>query len=211
MRGIKTHILYDTAHAIFFVMFKILFGYRIAGRENVPKTGPVILASNHASFLDPPLVGSALWRRVNFVARDTLFNRPWKKFILDRWKAFPINRDRLDKTTLTDIMNRLKRGEPVCLFPEGTRSLDENFLPGKAGIGMIVSIAKVPVVPVYINGSYKTMGKEHKVLKPTEISVTFGKPMDFSALDGKRGHERYQLIADAIMEEIKKLKEDNHV
>ncbi|MHB8174167.1 MAG: lysophospholipid acyltransferase family protein, partial [Nitrospirota bacterium] len=207
----KTHILYDTAHALFYILFKIFFGYRIAGRENVPTDGPVILASNHASFLDPPLVGSALWRRVNFVARDTLFNRPWKKFILDRWKAFPLNRDRLDKATLTDIINRLKKGEPVCLFPEGTRSPDGNFLPGKAGIGMIVSMAKVPVVPVYVRGSHLTFGKIHKAFRPTKISVTFGKPLDFRAVAGMKGHERYQLIADEIMEEIKKLKESNCV
>ncbi len=209
MRGIKTHILYDAAHAVFFVLFKIFFGYRIAGRGNVPLDGPVILAGNHASFLDPPLVGSALWRRVNFVARDSLFDRPWKKFILDRWKAFPINRDRLDKATLADIMNRLKKGEPVCLFPEGTRSPDENLLPGKAGIGMIVSIARVPVVPVYIKGSFRTMGKEHKALRPARISVTFGKPMDFQTMTKIKGHERYQWIADTIMEEIRKLKEGN--
>ncbi len=207
MREFKTNILYDTAHTVFFVLFKIFFGYRIIGRENVPKTGPVILASNHASFLDPPLVGSALWRRVNFVARDTLFDRPWKRFILDRWKAFPINRERLDKATLADMMSRLKKGEPVCLFPEGTRSIDENLLPGKAGIGMIVSIARVPVVPVYIKGSFRTMGKEHKAFRPTGISVTFGKPMDFQAMTKIKGHERYQWIADAIMEEIKKLKD----
>jgi 1-acyl-sn-glycerol-3-phosphate acyltransferase len=206
---LKTHILYDIAHAIFFVLFKILFGYRIIGRGNVPKTGPVILASNHASFLDPPFVGTALWRRVNFVARDTLFNRPWKKFILDRWMAFPLNRDRLDKTTLNDILARLKKGEPVCLFPEGTRSPDGALQQGKAGIGMIVSLAKVPVVPVYIRGSYLTFGKVHKSFRPTKVSVTFGKPMDFSKTEGASRQERYQGIADAIMSEIKSLEQSN--
>jgi 1-acyl-sn-glycerol-3-phosphate acyltransferase len=205
----KTHILYDIAHTIFFILFKILFGYRIIGRENVPKTGPVILASNHASFLDPPFVGTALWRRVNFVARDTLFNRPWKKFILDRWMAFPLNRDRLDKTTLNEILARLKKGEPVCLFPEGTRSADGTLQPGKAGIGMIVSLAKVPVVPVFIRGSYLTFGKIHKSFRPAKVSVTFGKPIDFSRLEGISRHERYQGIADAIMAEIKNLQQAN--
>jgi 1-acyl-sn-glycerol-3-phosphate acyltransferase len=206
---LKTHILYDLAHSIFFVLFKILFGYRIIGRENVPKTGPVILASNHASFLDPPFVGTALWRRVNFVARDTLFNRPWKKFILDRWMAFPINRDRMDKTTLNEILGRLKKGEPVCLFPEGTRSPDGALQPGKAGIGMIVSLAKAPVVPVYIKGSYLTFGKIHKSFRPTKVSVTFGKPIDFSGVEGVSRQDRYQGIADVIMAEIKNLERSN--
>ncbi len=209
MPGPKTHIIYDISHTIFYILFKILFGYRIIGRENVPKTGPVILASNHASYLDPPFVGTALWRRVNFVARDSLFNRPWKKFFLDRCKAFPINRDRLDKTTLNEILGRLKKGEPVCLFPEGTRSLDGSLQPGKAGIGMIVSLAKVPVVPVYVRGSYMTFGKVHKSFRLTKVSVTFGKPMDFSKTEGKGRQERYQGIADAIMAEIKSLEQGN--
>ncbi|MGC2425108.1 MAG: lysophospholipid acyltransferase family protein [Nitrospirota bacterium] len=209
MPRLKTHIIYDIAHTIFYILFKILFGYRIIGRENVPKTGPVILASNHASFLDPPLVGTALWRRVNFVARDTLFNRPWKKFIMTKWMAFPINRDRMDKTTLNEILGRLKKGEPVCLFPEGTRSPDGTLQPGKAGIGLIISLAKVPVVPVYVRGSYLTLGKMHKSFRPTKVSVTFGKPIDFSKVEGKSRQERYQGIADAIMAEIKSLQEGN--
>ena len=86
------YILYDLAHFIFFVSFKLVFGYRIIGRDNVPKTGAVILASNHASFLDPPFVGSGIWRRVNFVARDTLFDKPVGRFILKSWKAIPVRR-----------------------------------------------------------------------------------------------------------------------
>ena len=203
------YILYDLAHFIFFVSFKLVFGYRIIGRDNVPKTGAVILASNHASFLDPPFVGSGIWRRVNFVARDTLFDKPVGRFILTRWKAIPVRREQLDKAVLKTILDRLKAGEIVSLFPEGTRSPDENFLPGKPGIGMIVSMAKVPVVPVYVKGSWKVMGKTHKGFRPTPVSITYGRPMEFTGLEGLRGHERYQKISDAIMEEIKKLKEIN--
>ncbi len=203
------YILYDLAHFIFFILFKLVFGYRIIGRENVPKTGAVILASNHASFLDPPLVGTGIWRRVNFVARDTLFDRPVGGFILKSWKAIPVRREQLDKAVLKTILERLKAGEIVSLFPEGTRSTDENFLPGKPGIGMIVSMAKVPVVPVYLKGSWKVMGKTHKGIRRTAISVIYGRPMEFGGLEGLRGHERYQKISDAIMEEIKKIKNES--
>ena len=197
--------LYDLAHAVFSVLFKILFGYRVIGRGNVPKEGPVILASNHASFLDPPLVGTGIWRRVNFVAREDLFNSPWKKFILTGWKAIPVRRDQLDKAVLKAILERLKSGEVVSLFPEGTRSPDEGLLPGKPGIGMIVSMSKAPVVPVYIRGSWRTMSKKEKGLQFVPITVVYGKPMEFKQ-DGTRGHERYQAISEAIMAEIARLK-----
>lgn len=202
------HLLYDLAHAIFFVLFKLFFGYRIIGRENVPAEGPVILASNHASFLDPPFVGTGVWRRVNFVAKEELFNKPWKKFILTRWKAMPIRREQLDKAALRTILDKLKAGEAVGLFPEGTRSPDENLLPGKPGIGMVVSMGKAPVVPVYIKGSWRTLGKVHTRLRPTPIALVYGKPIDFAGLEGGRGHERYQMISERIMAEIEKLKNE---
>jgi 1-acyl-sn-glycerol-3-phosphate acyltransferase len=200
------YLLYDLAHAIFFVLFKILFGYRLIGRENVPDKGPVIFASNHASFLDPPFVGTGVKRRVNFVAKEELFNRPWKRFILTRWKAIPIRREQLDKTMLKAILDKLKAGEVVGLFPEGTRSPDENLLTGKAGVGMVVSMAKAAVVPVYIKGSWRTLGKVHKKLRPTPVTVVYGKPVTFNDLAGVKGHERYQMISERIMEEIEKLK-----
>jgi 1-acyl-sn-glycerol-3-phosphate acyltransferase len=200
------YLLYDLAHAIFFVLFKLVFGYRVIGRENVPDTGPVILASNHASFLDPPFVGTGVKRRVNFVAKEELFNRRWKRFILTRWKAIPIRREKLDKEMLKTILDKLKSGEAVGLFPEGTRSPDEKLLPGKPGIGMVVSMAKAPVVPVYIKGSWLTMGKVHTKLRPTPITMVYGKPMTFPVLEGVKGHERYQAISERIMEEIEKLK-----
>jgi 1-acyl-sn-glycerol-3-phosphate acyltransferase len=200
--------LYDLAHAIFFVLFKLLFGYRITGRENVPKTGGVILASNHASYLDPPLVGTGVGRRVNFMAKEELFNRPWKRFVLNSWKAIPVRREQLDKSVLKVVLARLNSGEVVGLFPEGTRSPDGELMAGKAGIGMIVSMAKVPVVPVYISGSHQTMSKMHKGFRPCRISVTYGKPVEFTRSGKEAGHERYQRIADMIMEEIKKLKDN---
>ncbi len=200
--------LYDLAHVFFGVFFKVMFGFRVIGRENLPKTGPVILASNHASYLDPPFVGTGAPRRVNFLAKEELFNRPWKRFILTNWKAIPVRREQLDKAVLKTVLDRLKAGEVVGLFPEGTRTPDGELLPGKAGIGMIVSMAKVPVVPVYIKGSDKTMSKAHKGLRRCPITIAYGKPIEFGRLGKEAGHERYQRISDTIMDEIKKLRDE---
>ncbi len=201
------NIVYDLTHALFFVLFKFLFRYKVVGRENVPKEGPVILASNHASYLDPPFIGTGLWRRVNFVAKEELFNRPWKRFILTRWKAIPVRRERLDKGTLKAILDRLKAGEVVGLFPEGTRSPDGDLLPGKSGIGMIVAMAGAPVVPVYIRGSLRTLSKQEKRLKFVPITVTYGAPVEFAGLEGEAGHDRYRRIADDIMARIEGLRQ----
>ena len=200
------YLVYDLGHIMFYVIFKLFFSYKVIGGGNIPKKGPVIFASNHGSFLDPPLIGAGIWRRVNYAARETLFSNWWKSFILKEWGSIPISRDHLDKATLKSILAPLKRGEILTVFPEGTRSPDDNLLPAKPGLGMIVTMAKCPVVPVYINGSWRTLGKLHKKLIMAPISVIFGKPMVFEKVEGETGHERNQRITDVIMAEIEKLK-----
>ncbi|HEY3347446.1 MAG TPA: lysophospholipid acyltransferase family protein [Nitrospirota bacterium] len=201
-------VRYEIGKLFFTTWFKLSFQFKVYGHENVPKEGGAIVAFNHGSFFDPPIAGCSLKRRINFVARQDLFDKAWKRFFLEGLKAFPINRDRLDKAGLKKILDFLKNGELVGLFPEGTRSPDGELLPGKPGIGMIVSMAKVPVVPAYIKGSYKTLGKEHKKLKTTPISVYFGKPVTFDKIEGESSAERYQRVGDTIMAEIAKLKSE---
>lgn len=199
-------IIYDLGRASFFVVFKLFYGYKITGRENIPEEGPVIIACNHASYLDPPLVGAGLRRRINFVAKEELFKNPVLRYLFTKWRSFPIKRDQFDKAMLKSILDRLRNGEMVGLFPEGTRSPDENLLPAKPGLGMIVSMANCPVVPAHINGSWRTLGKVNKKLRAVPISLTFGKPMVFEKVEGETGHQRNQRITDAIMAEIEKLK-----
>jgi len=199
-------LLYDSAKFLFSYLFKPVFKFKVIGRENVPKEGPLLLACNHASYLDPVLLATALPRRVNLLARENLFDKAWKRFILLRWKSIPMRREQLDKGVLKTVMGLLKEGEIVGLFPEGTRSPDENLLPGKAGVGMLVSFAKLPVLPVYMKGAYLTMGKVHRKFKCTPITVVFGKPMEFPKVEGEHGHDRYQRISDEVMAEIEKLK-----
>lgn len=199
-------VLYDLAHLVFFFLFKAVFRFRVYGHENVPKRGPVIIACNHASFLDPALVGTAMWRRVNFIAKEELFRNPVMSFWLRSWRSFPVRREQLDKKVLREILDKLAAGEALGVFPEGTRGPGGEMLPGKPGIGMIVSMAKAPVVPVYIKGSHLSLGKVHKGFRPVPVTMTFGKPMEFKAAKGGRGSERYQAVADEIMAEIEKLK-----
>ncbi|HEX9859652.1 MAG TPA: lysophospholipid acyltransferase family protein [Nitrospirota bacterium] len=200
-------MIYDVAHFVFYFLFKPLFRFKVVGEENVPKEGPVIIACNHASNLDPVIVGVAMWRRVNFMAKEELFTTPAVSFFLRSWRSFPISRERLDKTMLKTILGKLKDGEALGVFPEGTRGDGDNFLPVKPGIGMIVSMSRAPVIPVYIKGSYLTLAKAHKKLRFVPIKIVFGSPVDFSGVAGGKGTERYQAIADEVMSAIAKLKE----
>jgi len=206
MKQIIMDTIYDVAHFVFYFLFKPLFGFKVIGEENVPKSGPVIIACNHASNLDPVIVGTAMWRRVNFMAKEELFTTPAVDFFLRSWRSFPISREHLDKTMLKTILGKLKDGEALGVFPEGTRSEGDQFLPAKPGVGLIVSMSKAPVIPVYIKGSYRTLAKVHKKLRLVPLSIAFGKPVDFSGLEGGRGTEHYQRVADTVMDAIAGLK-----
>lgn len=203
------HIVYDVGQVVYIALFKIFLSYKALGRDNLPSSGPVIFASNHASFLDPPIIGAGMRRRMNFIGRDNLFKNPVAAFLLTCWGTIPIKREQLDKASLRSFMDVLKRGEQLCVFPEGTRSPDENLLPGKPGVGMIVSLAgDVPVVPVYIKNGWKTLSKNHPSVRLfVPITVVFGRPMRFPKEEGESSRQRYQRITDSLMAEISKLKE----
>ncbi len=180
--------------------------------ERVPREGPVILASNHASFLDPPLVGSGLRRMVNYLARETLFDAPLVGAVLRSWKVVPVDRDGGGGAGLKAILDRLLGGGAILLFPEGTRSHDGKLRPARAGIGLTVIKSAAPVVPVRVFGTFEAYGRHLKWPRPRRLAVTYGQPMDFKALREEaktcskpRLKAIYQQVADEIMGEIGRL------
>ena len=202
---------YRAAWLILRVFFRLYLRWRVYNPERVPRTGPVILASNHASFLDPPLVGSALPRSIHYLARESLFRFPVVGAVLRYWDAVPVDRES-GAGGLKVILERLFGGAGIILFPEGTRSADGNFLPARSGVGLAVIKSDAPVVPVRIFGSYQAWGRHMKLPRPHQVIVKFGKPMDFSALRAEaqnaakpRVKEIYQEVSERIMGEIKRL------
>ncbi len=197
---------------ILHVFFGLYLRWKVFNRERVPRTGSVILAANHASFLDPPLVGTALPRPINYLARKSLFRFPVIGSTLRYWDAVPVDRD-AGGSGLKEILDRLNRGGAIILFPEGTRSPDGNLLPARSGIGLAVIKSDAPVVPIRIFGSDRAYGRRHRLPRPRKVIVKFGNPMDFSALRQEakvaakpRVKEIYQEVADRIMAEIARLK-----
>jgi 1-acyl-sn-glycerol-3-phosphate acyltransferase len=202
-----------TSYRIGWRLFRCLywgyFHWRVFHPERVPREGPVILASNHASYLDPPLVGSALDRPINYLARDSLFRFPVFGSILRSWNAVPVDRDGTSPRGLRNIIDRLNAGGGIVLFPEGTRSNDGDLLPARSGVGLVVIKSNAPVVPVRVFGTGSAYGRSMKFPRPLPVAVKFGLPMDFTKerSDAKdcskeRLKEIYQQVAARLMKEI---------
>jgi 1-acyl-sn-glycerol-3-phosphate acyltransferase len=198
---------------LFRLVYRTYFRWRVFNAERVPLEGPVILASNHASFLDPPLAGSGVRRAINYLARDTLFRYPGVGALLRSWNAVPVDREGGGASGLKAILDRLLSGGAIILFPEGTRTRDGNLQKAKSGIGLTVIKSEAPVVPVRIFGTFEAYGRHLKLPRPIRVTVKYGKPVDFSALREEartctkpRLKQIYQEVADQIMKEIGKLR-----
>jgi len=196
----------------FRISYWLLFGWRAYNRERVPLEGPVILACNHASFIDPPLVGIPLKRPLNYMARDTLFRFPGVGATLRSWQAIPVDRGGGGGAGLKAILDRLLKGGAILLFPEGTRTHDGKLQPGRSGIGLAVIKSNAPVIPVRVFGTFEAFGRHMRFPRRHPIAVKYGEPLLFAELRAEakicpkpRLKEIYQQIADGIMAAIAKL------
>jgi len=206
------NISYRLGWMFFRAWYATWFRWQVFNPERVPETGAVILASNHASFLDPPLVGAGIKRGINYLARESLFRFPGIGALLHSWSAVPVDRDGGGAAGLKAILDRLLAGGGIILFPEGTRTRDGHLQPARSGIGLVVVKSNAPVVPVRVFGTYKAYGRHRKFPHPTRIAVKYGRPMNFEKLRAEakacsrvRLKEIYQEIADEIMAAIAKL------
>src|SRR5271163_4201984 len=123
--------VYFVGWSAYRIAFTVYFRWRVYHNERVPLEGPVILAANHASYLDPPLVGSGVRRQINFLARDSIFRVPVLAAILRSWEVVPVDRDGGTGRGLKAILDRLARGGAIILFPEGTRSRHGELNPAR--------------------------------------------------------------------------------
>ena len=204
--------VYLVGWLFFRTVYKFYFRWSVFNAERVPLSGGVILASNHSSFLDPPLVGSGVHREINYLARKSLFRFPLFGAILRKVRAVPVDREGGGAAGLKVVLDRLNDGGAIILFPEGTRSLDGKLQPARSGIGLTVIKSSAPVVPVRVFGTYEAWGRHVRIPRPHKIAVKYGKPMDFTVLRAEakncskdRLKQIYQEIADEIMLTIRKM------
>lgn len=202
------HPWYRFCRFLFRVYYRLYHHGRVRHRERVPATGGAILAGNHVSFLDPPFFGQACPRAAFYMARDTLFRNPIAGWVLRSWNCVPINRDRGDIGAMRTVLRLLGEGKPVLMFPEGTRSRDGQLQEARAGIGMIVAKANVPVVPMRIFGTERALPKGASLPRPARVTIVFGEaftyplPANFDSLRGDDLKAVYLDIGREIMRRI---------
>jgi len=213
------NLLYFIVWCVSRFVYATYFHWRAYNPGRVPSQGPVILASNHASYLDPTLVGAALNRAIHYLAREDLFSMPLMGWVLHRLYVVPVDREGGGARGLKAILDRLHAGAAIILFPEGTRTRDGLIQRARAGIGLTVIKSSCPVVPVRVFGTFEAYGRQMRFPQPRHIAVKFGVPMDFSELRAEarvcskvRLKAIYQQAADEIMAAIAKLQphEDKH-
>ena len=191
-------------------VLSVASGWDVTGRERVPVSGGLIVASNHISFFDPPLVSTACPRELHFLAKEELFKTPVLGPLIAALRSIPIRRGVADMSGLSRAIAVLKSGEGLLLFPEGSRMKDGELHPARPGVGMMSVHADVPIVPCYISGSNRAKQWWNR---RTRVRITFGEVRDWRMLAGAGsdltpGRALYQRIGDAVMRDIAALRSD---
>jgi len=186
--------------------FRSLFGLRIIGEENLITEGPVLVASNHQSFLDPPLIGKFYKDEMVYLARKTLFTGV-TRWLYTRWNAIPVDQDRPDMASLKTIIRKLKEGHRVLVFPEGERTVDGNLGTAAPGIGLVAVKSGAVIQPVRISGAREALPRGSGRIRFARISVSVGPPIRLTPeeLKAPNGKEDYDRIAKRIMAAIEAL------
>src|SRR5262245_5312129 len=176
-RTLTKRLGYDALRVLCRTVAVWLYGLRVEGRERWPESGGGLICSNHQSMVDPPLVGLTCPRRMNYFARATLFRVPGLKQLITFLDAIPIDREGGGLAGLKETLRRLKAGELVLIFPEGTRSHDGQVAPLKPGFISVARRSRVPLVPVGLDGAYQAWPRTARFPRPGRIAVVIGEPI----------------------------------
>lgn len=204
--NIFTNIGYIISRKILQIALIIFFKFKVKGGENMPSKGPFIIASNHISYMDPPIVGSACRRIVHFIASDHLY----KNRLFGLWYrlvgCIMVKREEPSHTAMRKILNHLRQGRVIAIFPEGTRSEDGKRREPLSGLGFLALKSQVPVVPCCVEGSEKALPKGAKSFTSSSITAHIGKPIepkDFEYKGDKKA--AYRLFSKKVMDSITQL------
>ena len=187
-RSLPNRLWYQSLRWLIYFTGVLVYGVRYDGRRNIPPSGPVLVVSNHQSHFDPPLVGAGCTRRMNYLARKTLFHFAPLRWLISTLDAIPIDRDGLGLNGIKESLRRLKRGEMVLIFPEGTRSSDGEVAPFRPGFTVLAARSNAWILPVAIEGAFDAWPRTRKLPGPGTIHVLYGEPISPEAIAG--GDER---------------------
>ena len=186
---------------------RFLFRFRVVHRERMIQSGPVILAMNHQSYLDPPLAGITCDRPIYFLARRTLLNIPLLGGVLPKVNVIPVNQEGVDRTAIKALIRVLEAGNGVLIFPEGSRTMDGDLQPAEPGLGLVIARTLAPVVPMRIFGAREALPRGGGRLRLVPITIVIGEPIFFSAADLQpRGKNLYAGLSARVMKAIAALR-----
>lgn len=190
------------------ILSKLLFRVQAFGQCNIPLKGGFILASNHTSYLDPPILAVTCPRVLSFIAKEELFKNAIFGPFITAMNAFPLKTETADLKALRWAIGALKAGGVVTIFPEGGRTTDGELAEPLKGVGFIAAKANVPIIPAFIEGSNKAFPVNSKFIRPKKIKVYFGQAIKLEEFNLQaEDSDLYQRIAQRTMEKIRKLRE----
>jgi len=183
-RGVGRRLFYWVCKAALRAIFRTVLPTRVLGRENLPRTGGVLIVANHQSYLDPPLVGAWLPRTCHFVAREGLFESRWLAPVIRGLNAIPVKEGgEPDAAAVRLVVELLEQGRAVILFPEGTRTHAGEVGAFKRGVALIIRRAGAPVLPAAIDGAFRAWPRGRRAPRPfTRLGVAYGEPIPAEGL-----------------------------
>jgi 1-acyl-sn-glycerol-3-phosphate acyltransferase len=206
-------LLYRCMYYPLGMFFVLTHGYRVEGRHRVPLKGPVLLIGNHQSYLDIPLMGLACPRRIWFLARKRLFTSVLLRWIMDFFGTVAVDNEGFSRAGLEGLLQELKKGNAVLVYPEGERSWDGEVAPLKPGVTLLVRRGRCPIVPIGVAGAFDAWPRFRRRIsfappwlrwRPARIAVSVGEPIDGAALANRDRAEILEELQNALARTVER-------
>ena len=185
------------------VLTTVVFDFKAYGTHHVPAEGGVLLVTNHASYLDPVLIGVQLPRPISYLAKSELFINSVFGWLIRNLNAYPVRQGAGDVGAMKETIKRLQEGHLLNIFPEGSRTETGELLPIAPGVALVVRRAGVPIVPCVIQGSFESMPRGRAIPHRRPIAVMYGPPMD---VNGMKSEQIVKLIDDTFHRMVDELR-----
>ncbi len=201
---------YEASRAVLSPLFQTLWSIETQGHDNIPQTGPAILASNHLSYLDHFLMPAVVDRQVYFISKAEHFDVPVQSWLFEQWGVIPLARGEGDQEALERARQVIEEGDLFGIYPEGTRSLDGRLHKGHTGVARLALQTEAPIVPVGMLGTYQALPKGQRVPRFPDVEIRFGEPL--RAPDGDpEDYPTLRKVTDDVMHAIQELTGQEYV
>jgi 1-acyl-sn-glycerol-3-phosphate acyltransferase len=206
--GFLNNCFFFTLKAIGFILLKVFYHIEVENRGRIPQKGPLIVAANHFSYMDPIALQTVFPRRISFMMTELYYEGRWKWFF-HMLHCICIKEKGSNIAALKQGIEALKKNDVLGIFPEGGVSREGRLQEGNPGIGFLVVKSGAPVIPAFITGTYEAFPKGAKIPKTSRIKVIFGRPMTFENMEAGENKKWIVKITKAIMEQIEQLSFSN--